>query len=246
MANPKVVLVAAVTVLAACGGGDEEPARPLVLRRAPAEVGTTLDLDIPLDRSGLFVFDQWPRACDLLTDADIKAVLPQTAKVERTSEDQDINIIGDTPRSVTVADAKCSFELDLSAAGMAPDEPGQGSPTLWVSIDSAGMADVVEQNFSGEVNEPILVPNGQCYVPRGLARVDCRKGPLSFTISSAFPHQDLGDHRWTDRYLADGETTTFSAGIETDEAGTKEFTTAEAFRRDALDVELAKIVLAKY
>ncbi len=243
MARPKQILVAAVAVLAACGGGDEERAKPLMLKRAPAEVGTTIDLDIPLDSSGFFEFDRWPRACDLLTDADIKAVVPQTVNVERTSEDQDIDIIGDIPRSVTAADAKCSFELDIPGAGMSLDDQ---SPTLRLWIDSAGTPEVVEQNFTGDVNDPFVVPEGECYVTDGSSGVDCRKGQLSFTVTSSFPHQDLGDDGWTDRYVVDGKTTTFSAGTGLSDANTKEFTTAEAFRRDALDVELAKIVLAKY
>lgn len=243
---PAVPLVLTTTaLLVACGGG--EPAAPLTLQRAPAAAGTTIDLNVPLDGSGFFEFDEWPQACEILTDAAIQAVLPQTAKVERESEDQEINIIGagDLPRRVTAVGAKCTYGLDLSAAGMGLDD--QSPPELLVTVDHAGSPETVEQNFSGDVDDRIAVPDGECYVIATKAGVSCRKGQLAFTISSNFPHQGLDeDFIWIDHYTVDGTTTTFTNKDLDDDADVDEFTRAEVFRRDALEVELAKLVLSMY
>ncbi|MBA3281549.1 MAG: hypothetical protein H0U29_04910 [Acidimicrobiia bacterium] len=246
-AGSVAILLAVLTanVLAACGGGDDKPAEPLKLGRAPAEPGKSIDLDIPLDASGFFAFNQWPQACEILTDADIEAVLPQTEEVKRTPDDQDIKIIGDVPQTVTAVGATCTYKLDLPDAGLRPDDPAI-PPSIRLTVESAGSPEVVEQNFSGDVNDPTKVPGGECYVRDKSAGVNCFKGQLAFQITSRFPHQDLDNVAWTDRYVVGGKTTTFTDDGTDKDAGFEEFTKAEEFRRDALDVELAEIVLAKY
>lgn len=198
-----------------------------------------IDLDIALDASGFFAFNQWPRR------ADIGAVLPQTEDVKRNPDDEQIKIIGDLPQTVTAVGATCTYKLDLPEAGLGPDDPAI-PPSVRLTVESAGTPEVVEQNFSADVNDPIKVPGGECYVRDKSAGVNCFKGQLAFRITSDFPHEDLDSVTWTDRYLVGGKTTTFTDDGSDKDAGVDEFTKAEEFRRDALDVELAAIVLAKY
>lgn len=241
---PAVLVAVSAVLLAACG--EDKPREPMVMEPAPAAPGPPIDLDLPLDPSGAFAFDQWPKACDLLTDAAIKAVLPQTTEVKREPEDQEINIIsagsGAPPRAVTAEGAKCSYKLDLPDVGSVAELGG----SLLVSVDHAGTPEAVEQNFSADVNDPIEVPDGQCYVRDRSSGVSCRKGPLAFSISSTFFSQEVKDDGTSiDRYRVNGKTTTFTAPVGTSDAAVQENGRKEEFRRDALDVELAKTVLAK-
>jgi hypothetical protein len=236
-------MTVAAALLAACGGTDhgDPPEAALILQPGPAEVGEPLDLDIALDETGFFVFSAWPQACDLLTDAEITAVLPQAEVIERRSGDRDLEIIG-SGQDVTAYDAGCGYELDIPEAGLGA-EMVSGGPTIAVQIDAAGSPDVARLNARGSHGVPIEVPSGECHAWETTAGVSCLKGPLAFTIVSHFPHQQVGSDTWTDRYRVGGETTTFTdaRGNESDRI----FGQGEVFRRDALDVELAEIVLAK-
>jgi len=248
--------LAAAALLSACGGDSE----PLTLKPAPARSGTPIDLDRPRDPSGAFAFDQWPRACDLLTDGEIKAVLPQAKKIEREPADQKINLvqtttIGGTPftttGSVTALGATCTYRLDLPDAGLGfRDELAPA--TLAVDVSSAGNPAFVRDNFVTARDDRIKTPEGRCYVAKTQTGVSCIKGRLAFDISSHFDNQHVdfdkfAEHRndtWTDRYQVKGTTTTFRAA-DSDSDKLKKKHRNEEFRRDHRDVELAKIVLGK-
>lgn len=254
------VLVALATVLlAACGGDGEKRGKrrgdePLVLKLAPATAGKPIDLDVPRDSegSGAFAFDRWPRACGLLTDREIKAVLPQATRVRRKAEDKKLDIIeypseqevedyrrlglppplppstpGLTPDEVAEG-ANCTYTLDLPAAGVSDAE-------LSVEVDAAGTRAFVRENgpLFDKDTDVVEVPSGKCSTDGVNEVVSCRKGRLAFTIDSSY--LDLGRYR---RGVLNGKTTTFGdseASVERE----------ERFLRDALETELAKIVLAK-
>lgn len=261
---PALLLSLSTALLAACG--EDEPPEPLVMEPAPAEVATQINLDLPVDPSGAFVFDQWPKACDLLTDADIKVVLPQLTQVTREPEDQQITLLPEISndvvyvlplRTVTATGAHCEYDLELPATGMQFEEEGGFSgASLRVYVDYAGTPEAVEQNFSVASDaEPIEVPDGECYASEGSAGLSCRKGSLTFSISSDFEHlifdRKSNYQRWTDHYQVKGGTTTFTAGSvvgsdSSSDGSLAEFQRSEEFRRDHLDVELAKTVLAKF
>lgn len=171
---------------------------------------------------------------------------PPDTEVRREPEDQEINIIsagsGAPPRAVTAERARCSYKLDLPDVGAVDEQGG----SLVVSVLYAGTPEAVEQNFSADVNDPIEVPDGQCYVQERTSGVSCRKGELAFSISSMFFSQEVEDDGTSiDRYRVNGKTTTFAAPEGASDATTEEFGRREELRRDALDLELAKTVLAK-
>jgi hypothetical protein len=255
LATPAALILGTV-LLAGCGGGGEEPREPLVMRPAPAAGAGKLDLDLPRDPSGAFAFDRWPKACGLLTDGEIKAVLPQVTKVEREAEDQEIKLLEPIsndvgvpapPRTVTAKGAICTYKLKLPAAGLSNDRLIPAS--LRVEVDYAGTPAAVKKNFLvARDDKRIAVPDGQCHGRRIFAGVSCRKRSLAFSITSYFDHlvQETGESRgWTDRYRVAGKTTTFTSDGSLDDAEVSENSRRETFRRDHLDAELAKTVLAK-
>jgi hypothetical protein len=235
-------LIAAVLVVAtACGDLDDEgeATAPLFVEPAPTEVAR-LDLEIPLDETGFFEFDSWPNACDLLTDPEIMAVLPQVQAIEHTPLDQDITIIA-ADRTVTAANARCGYVLDIPEAGLGMDRAVP--PTIWVEVEAAGTPEVVELNYLPGDDSPITVPSGQCHAGDVPFDIQCQKGPLAFRISSQFQHQQIDGNAWTDRYRVGDETRTFTAdsgGTDTDDRSE-----GARFRRDTLYVEVAKIILSK-
>lgn len=239
------LLAVSTALLVACGG--EDGARePLVMEPAPAKPGTRIDLDLPRDPSGAFAFDRWPKACALLTDADIKAVLPQATEVRREPEDQKINLLPEIsndvapapPRTVTAKGANCRYVLQLPAAGLRDrhDVPGSSGAFLRVSVDYAGTPTAVKKNLSVGDDKPIEVPDGRCYGAR--AEVSCRKVALAFTINSDFQPVESEEGKYLHRYRVKGKTTTFPAG--------EGILRSQEYLRDHLSAELAKTVLAKF
>jgi len=241
------LLAVSTALLVACAAGEEEPGGPLVMEPAPAKRGTPIDLDLPRDPSGAFAFDRWPKACGLLTDADIKAVLPQATEVRREPEDQKINLLPEIsndvapapPRMVTAKGASCRYVLQLPAAGLRDrhDVPGSSGASLRVSVDYAGTPTAVKKNLSVGDDKPIEVPDGRCYGEKIGAGVSCRKGSLAFSVNSDFQPVKAEERKYLHRYRVKGKTTTFTAGDGT--------LRSQEYLRDHLSVELAKAVLAK-
>lgn len=244
-----------LAILAGCGGQDAP--RVLVMNSAPPGPRPPIELDLPRDRSGAFVFDQWPKACDLLSDADIQAVLPQATKVTREPEDQKITLLQDLsvnalpspPRTVTASGARCSYEVQLPALFRK-----RFPPRLSVDVIYAGTPEAVKLNFSplGASDEPIAVPDAECRGSKTGTQVSCRKGSLAFSVANYLGnHIELKDDRWIDRYSVNGQTTTFTArsgalkGDPMYDQSLEEFKRSGVFRRNALDLELAKTVLAR-
>jgi hypothetical protein len=152
------------------------------------------------------------------------------------------------PRTVTAVGAMCGYDLELPATDMRFDEYGSSGAQLNVTVNYAGTPEAVEQNFLvSDDEQPIDVADGECYVRQGSTGVECRKGSLAFSIRSDFRHlilsPDAEDRTWTNRYQVRGEITTITASSSDDLVG---FQRNQDFRRDHLDAELAKTVLAKF
>lgn len=252
-----------LAVLVGCRGQDAP--RVLVMNSPQRGFLAPIGLDLPRDSSGAFAFDRWPKACDLLTDADIQAVLPQVTTVVRQPEDQKITLLQDLsvnaiprpPRTVTAKGARCSYRLEL------PGVFRKGvTPSLSVNVIYAGTPDAVKLNFSslGSNEEPVEIPDAECRGSKTSAQVSCRKGPLAFSVASNFfdhteykpkSKYNYKDGKWIDRYSVNGRLTMFGAttGAPTRSPGSdlevQEDNRRNVFRRNALDAELAKTVLAK-
>jgi hypothetical protein len=65
------------------------------------------------------------------------------------------------------------------------------------------------------------------------------------TLAVHLPNQQAGDGGWTNRYQVDGETTTFENRMSTAAEDRRERARQAEFLRDALDLPLTELVLAK-
>jgi len=92
----------------------------------------------------------------------------------------------------------------------------------------------------------VEVPTGRCYGRTNDGEVSCRKGSLAFSVSSTINPVEAKDGEYTSRYRVKGKTTTFPSpkGLSA-RGGADLHARAEEFRRDVLDAQLAKIILAK-
>lgn len=117
----------------------------------------------------------------------------------------------------------------------------------------AGTPDAVKLNFSSgsTSDEPIAVPDAECHGSTSGTTVSCRKGSLAFSVAHYLDgHIEQKDGRWIDRYSVNGQITTFGFTAERIDAPLTDQEVQEnkrsgLFRRNALDLELAKIVLTK-
>ncbi|GIH94228.1 hypothetical protein ACFFMN_06180 [Planobispora siamensis] len=123
---------------------------------APTPSGP-LALALPAPDSGRLRAREWPRACDLLTEADIRAILPSTTRVSSTSEDgKFISTGGEAPYNFVVPGARCAYEVFF---------PGTYDPSRSASVSIevlfAGSPELARQNWDKFVAGP---NNLQCTV----------------------------------------------------------------------------------
>jgi hypothetical protein len=174
-----------------------------------------LELAAPSE-NGLLGFNEWPNACELLPDSDIKAVLPQTFKITRNSGNQKLRFLdfGPGPHEMTVLDANCYTGLWLEGT-----EPDSKLPTtdVTVRVGFAGTVELAKQNY-----EKFLEEDGACpALLEGLGLDDCgkdrfstyafRKGGVAIKVTSSgsyverFAGQGEGEDApqafWRDRVL---------------------------------------------
>jgi hypothetical protein len=83
---------AAIMLLAcaACAPAAERTTPPIRVA-APRLSRTRISL-APAEADGVNRFDTWPKACALLTAADLRTVLPQVTRVEQTPRDQRVTV----------------------------------------------------------------------------------------------------------------------------------------------------------
>jgi hypothetical protein len=193
--------------------------------------------------SGFYEEDDWPPACDLLSDDEIRSVLPQARVAKRRSGDQDIDVIGlfgSGGGHMTAVDSTCSFEFDIPKAGLSNDK---GSEPAHVDITTiaAGTQGVVSANFHTDGDERLRTAAGECYDDNGV--LTCRLDRIAFQLTSHWPTQSHKDG-WTNRYEVDGKTTTF-VGSGTDAHVYEEYDREAAFLLRSLELRLTELVLAK-
>jgi hypothetical protein len=238
-----------VLALGACGWTDPDPDygtppdEPLEIATAvTGRAAAPIDWDRPLGPTGFYQGDAWPPACDLLTDQEVTAVLPQATVAARVPDDQEFDVIGlgGTGGHVTAAGSTCTIELDIPAAGLPHAMRGE-PPRIEITIDAAGTTGIVSGNFHPS-GARLPTAAGACFDDQiGLS---CRADHMAFRLAAHLPDQQAGPAGWTNRYRHAGRTTTF--------AGRGSMARAEATRRReaafelrALDLPLAGLVLAK-
>lgn len=153
------VLLVACAALVACGGGAAALAPELTVGAAPTDQRPVALPAFP--PGGVADGAQWPRACDLLTDDEVRAVLPQAAAVARAGAADTIDHtlltalgVGDEAADIAVPERSCRIAVGLPAvddAGGAADVTG----TVEVRVMMVGASDTVGYFWSPFQPQPL-------------------------------------------------------------------------------------------
>jgi len=238
-----VTALAALTVItmSACSS----PA-PIALGSAPASPSDKINLSLPMDPSGFYDFNSWPRACDLLSDGDLRAVFPQATDIARVPEDLKLTVLPDfSPFSNgngggthTVRGAQCTFTFSLPGIVRRAGDRWTGY-SLELEIEATGSTEVVRENRPkannpGERNE--YVGGADCVVSPSLGstQLECSSTNLAFSI------KDL-----TDNFSQDDGTIRFQRGDQITTFTRDQLVQRSDFMTRQILPELVKTITAK-
>jgi hypothetical protein len=127
--------------LSACGGQENVP-----VTRVGSPPAHVQPLYVPsAGPSGLAPVASWPKACQLVTVGDVRAILPQAAKIEHVSGDTPVEIVrGLATNKETVPGGACTYSFDLPHHSVNKLQP---YGRIGVSVDVVGSPEVVRMNF---------------------------------------------------------------------------------------------------
>ncbi|MGI5336379.1 hypothetical protein ACQEVS_02710 [Streptomyces sp. CA-181903] len=210
---------AAVLLLAGCG--KDAPAEPPALRFGTAQPsGNRLAAQPPSGRS--LALAQWPHGCEVLSDAEIKAIVPQAGGIKRQ------------PVQVTVINFNPLVESDPGTTGEVPEggcklsfglpDKHHDDSNSNITLTFTAVADpaLVAKNYAEDLAKArkeatqyhkafedlgtSLGPQG-CYAA-DLARgtLTCHQGPYEFEVSGTSTAGGVGkypqaDRNWSDKVL---------------------------------------------
>ncbi|MBS3181151.1 hypothetical protein [Leucobacter manosquensis] len=215
---------ALVLGLSACSSGapssSEQPADggvdPIEIVSQPERVGEPISLDLPLDESGAFAFDQWPSACAFADETTLSAIFPQSDEIAQSGTDRSLSILqvgAAGTREVTVPQADCTTKV-----GFPVDELRASDQSvvflLTTSVEAAGDAEFVERNATPKSGDEVQVGDATCVVaPSGL-RYDCSTPQIAFSVTlDARPYgQYFGESESS--YVVDGEEQVYSDDVD--------------------------------
>ncbi|MDN3351169.1 hypothetical protein [Actinomadura sp. DC4] len=156
------------------------------IRVAAPRIGTPTVSPPPAEADGLSRFDSWPKACDLLTAADVRAVLPQITKITQTPREQQIKVtnLGDGEGDDRDApDTSC--ETRFWVAGT--EKKRHAEPDLIRVEDVAvGDTDTVKDNYETLAGSRPRIPGGlgalECV--RDVTDYYCRTSRVAFSVGT--------------------------------------------------------------
>jgi hypothetical protein len=177
-------LATGVLMAASCAPAAERTTP--AIRVAKPRIGATHMSLAPAEADGLTRFDSWPRACELLTPADVEAVLPQVTKVVQTPREQQIRVtnLGDGAGDDRDAPGS-SCETRFWVAGT--EKKRHAQPDLVRVEDIAvGDTDTVKDNYDSLAGSRPRVPGGLGALECVLAAPDyyCRLPHIAFSVSA--------------------------------------------------------------
>lgn len=178
------ILVCGLPVVVSCASSVMPTASPI--RVAAPRIAASRMSPPLVEADGLTRFDDWPKACDLLTPGDLRAVLPQITKVEQTPREQQIKVtnLGDGPGDDRDAPAT-SCETRFWVAGT--ERRPHAEPDLVMVEDIAvGDADTVRENYDDLAGSRPRIPGGLDTLECVLAGADyhCRMPHIAFTVGT--------------------------------------------------------------
>lgn len=247
-----VLVVLAVLATAGCapgigalgpGGGAarQTVAAPVQLDRAPSTATARVALDGPVGPTGLFEPAAWPRACAVLDDAGIRAVLPQTGRTVREPQSGEMTVLGvGRASTVQIPEASCVIGVEL------PDKDfnalgGYNEFSLSVDIHVAGKPAMVTQNRRDPSadNVPTVIDGTSCLKRVSAQELTCATPQAEFSVS----RRSIGipnpiDQEAVIRYVNDGRTEVFRR-----DGGVPEVERRNQYETEVVLPEFARVIL---
>lgn len=197
------IAVAAGALLAALATGcaQQAPPPPIAVRHAPASPAK-LTLAKPAN-GGLTPGRKWPKACALVSDADIQAILPDATDIEHRAISAKFEVVDGIDlarlRKVKVPQRSCRIEFDLPAPN--EDESALRSAAIHVRLDAVGTPKIAEMNYHafGDLVDGTGADECRIMVDTNF---NCRAGGVVFTVDGSVAPDLVFEGQ-------QGETTTF-------------------------------------
>jgi hypothetical protein len=225
--------VATSAALAACSHpAPRPPLPPLIIGSAPATATGHIKTNQPVQSStGYAAPDDWPNACDLLTDQDIRSIFPQaTGPIQHNVTDRTFDFSNGA--GMTVPDAECAitFRLPTSDDDPSADVIYHGQTIITTDVEAVGDPNMVRSNGQGD---PDVVQS--CTYRAGFTANICGRIEVAASVEHLnLPSDSLGHD--VDRFQTNGKITSFSA---------KRFEAEKTFEDTHLNPEIINAVLAK-
>jgi hypothetical protein len=176
------VAVVACLAMTACASEDDRVRVVRLGSAPPAETQITVPKAGP---EGFTPPGSWPKACELLTQADMRAVLPDITKL--TQESRQLRFTVRTPTGMDrgergIPGGHCTYIFYLSGT---ESEEYQESYKGWlnVTVEVAGHPDIVAQNYENMAHGTRIDALGaeRC-VEQMAGEYFCRTRRLAFTV----------------------------------------------------------------
>lgn len=162
-------------LLAVTGCSHGKASAPPVQVRTPRIATSRITLP-DAEATGLAQFGRWPKACALLTDRDLTALLPQVTKVETTSRKQRVRVLGAGGDSDGDGDAydvpNSSCEVRFWVGG-AERRPHARPDVVRVEDIAVGNASVVGRNYRA-------LARGKPVTPEDLGAAECVRDVVTY------------------------------------------------------------------
>jgi hypothetical protein len=217
-----------------------EPVAPLLIGHAPATSTGHVDVSQEADDDGYAPAEDWPNACDFLTDQDIRSILPQlTGPIQRTPSDVQIDVFdvsGQTAgENIDVPDANCKITFHLPNSDNDSDYPSNGESEIDVGVDAVGDPATLQQNVQSDSDDSQSVEQG-CAYRAGYTDYLCGHLQVGVSLSSLDVTDRSDEDTPVDRIQVGGKVTTFHSGDSAAES---------KFEDTYVTPELVKAMLAK-
>lgn len=179
-------IAAASAVLAALASGCTEAApAPIAIRDAPASPAR-LTLAKPA-KSGLVPGPKWPKACDLVSAADVQAILPDATAIEHRGLEARFEVVEGRNlarlREVNVPQRSCQIEFDLPQPGEDASSAFR-SATVQVQLDAVGSPKIAEMNYNGLGDLVDGIGADECRT-MAESNYNCLAGGVVFTVDGS-------------------------------------------------------------
>jgi hypothetical protein len=177
----KIILsmTAAGLLPAAVGCGAKEAPPPAVTIGTAPVATAKITVPAPAPENGIADTDRWPDPCVLVTDTELRAVLPQAASITRSVRSGKFDLRDSrylpTGRELVVPRQKCEVAFDLPHT----KDYNAGTGRLTVAMDMVGTRKVAWLNYK-RPQKGAQVDECMTWT---VSELQCRKGGVVFSVS---------------------------------------------------------------